>query len=805
MKASIKNQTILGVSIALLIALNSCSRDIKSARSLKTIMREVPSIKGNPEYIKSPYVTAGDRLYMIGFQDGTFPEMGFHTPGEMGGIWDHPIKLMDGFDVELKEKSSGKTAHLDKADTFSNYPFANEHVYHLKELNIDITRFQFVPDSIQGIIVEFEVTNNNEAKQDLEFTFNGAVDLLPAWLAERNNIKDGHDLLSYDERINAIVAKDSLNDWYVAFGSTLPLTSDLKSKNKIKRKDNGIIGSFTINLSIAPGQTEIIPVYIAGSYQSKDESIKTLHTLQSSAEKFLDSKKVRYKKIEETARVTLPDKKIQEMYTWTKYTTDWLRRDVPGTGNGLGAGLPDYPWWFGCDNEYSIQGILCNGQPEWVKSTLLTLQQLSEKTNGNGRIIHEASTNGVVYNPGNMNETPQFANAAWEYYRWTGDKETLKKLYPTIKKGLNWLLTEHDDDKNLSPEGPGMVEIQGLDSEMIDVAVYTQLGLAAAANIARELGEGADQKEYSEKAKQLKKSINSDWWVEEASSFADFRSTTEKALSLLDAAVVRADTLKKPWAVKELKDARKKMEKYPKNQIRPFVVHHNSVVNSPMETGVADPGKAIRALETAKRYSNKFGMYVTGIDRIEKDVTSEKWKSFSYVGAVMTIATGVQAIAESNYGRPEESLRYLEKLSNSFSYALPGSLYEVSPDYGMFVQEWSVYGIARPIVYYFFGVQPEAYAKQIRIAPRMPTGWDDAMLENLPVGDNVISIKKTTNSGEVTYVIDQTKDDWKIIFNVVNPGAREILVNETLMKMDLKGKEIEFSISGKKNIIRIKN
>ncbi|MEJ0057717.1 MAG: hypothetical protein WDN75_19965 [Bacteroidota bacterium] len=196
--------------------------------------------------------------------------------------------------------------------------------------------------------------------------------------------------------------------------------------------------------------------------------------------------------------------------------------------------------------------------------------------------------------------------------------------------------------------------------------------------------------------------------------------------------------------MKELKETRKKIEKYPKDRVGPFVVHHNSVVNSPMETGVADPQKAIRALETAKKYTNRFGMYVTGIDRIESDGISEKWKSFSYVGAVMTIATGVQAIAESNYGRPDESLRYLEKLSNSFSYALPGSLYEVSPDYGMFVQEWSVYGIAKPIVYYYFGIQPEAYAKQIRIAPRMPTGWSDAVLENLPVADNIISLKKNS-------------------------------------------------------------
>ncbi|CAN5336080.1 hypothetical protein BH10BAC4_BH10BAC4_09560 [soil metagenome] len=787
----------------ILLFVGGCGKEKKSTGSIRNLMDRVPSIKGNPEYLKSPYVTAGDRLYMIGFQDGTFPDMGFHTPGEMGGIWNHPIKLMDGFDVELKD-NAGTITHLEKADTFTNYPFGNEHIYHISSLNVDVTRFQFVPDTTQGIIVEYAIKNIGNTNKDLTFTFNGSVDLLPAWLAERINISDGKDLLSYDETSKAVIGKDSLNEWFVAFGSTMPLVTNLNSKTSLNKKGNGRSGSFSISFLLAAGETMIIPVYIAGSYHSKEESLKTLQLLRSSSEALLTSKKERYKKIEETARIVIPNKKIQEMYTWSKYTTDWLVRNVPGTGNGLGAGLPDYPWWFGCDNEYSIQGILCIGQPGLVKNTLLTLQNISEKTNDNGRIIHEASSNGVVYNPGNMNETPQFANAVWEYYRWTGDKETLKKLYPLIKKGLNWLLTEHDEDKNLSPEGPGMVEIQGLDSEMIDVAVYTQLGLAAAANIAGQLGEAEQQKEYSAKATLLKKRINSDWWVEEASSFADFRSTTEKALSLLDGAVVRADTIHKPWTVKELKEARKKIEKYPKSKIGPHVVHHNSVVNSPMETGVADYDKAIKGLETAKKYSNRFGMYVTGIDRIEGDVSAEKWKSFSYVGAVMTIATGVQAIAEANYGHYDESLHYLEKLSNSFSYALPGSLYEVSPDYGMFTQEWNVYGTARPIIYYYFGVQPEAYKKSIRIAPRMPTGWDEASLEKLPISDNSISIAKTTKGNEVIYVIDQTKGDWKIDFSVINSGIKEVLLNGAATKVDLAGKEAGLTFSGGKNTVTIR-
>ena len=42
------------------------------------------------------YVAAGDRAYVIGAADGSFAPMGWHIHGEMGGVWTHPIKLLDG-------------------------------------------------------------------------------------------------------------------------------------------------------------------------------------------------------------------------------------------------------------------------------------------------------------------------------------------------------------------------------------------------------------------------------------------------------------------------------------------------------------------------------------------------------------------------------------------------------------------------------------------------------------------------------------------------------------------------------------
>src|SRR5205814_9430657 len=42
------------------------------------------------------YAVAGDRAYELGTENGRYPAMGFHTRGEMGGIWTPPVKLLDG-------------------------------------------------------------------------------------------------------------------------------------------------------------------------------------------------------------------------------------------------------------------------------------------------------------------------------------------------------------------------------------------------------------------------------------------------------------------------------------------------------------------------------------------------------------------------------------------------------------------------------------------------------------------------------------------------------------------------------------
>lgn len=779
----------------------SCQSEPKK-EPLAALLKDVEGISGNKEYMASPYVTAGDRVYMVGHQDGTFPDLGFHVEGEMGGIWNHPIKLMDGFTVAIAMDDASYC--LDDADEFINYPVANKHIFNSQIPGLEIERFHFVPDGREGMVIEFEIRNVDKSKKSLLFEFIGHTDLLPAWLGERVGMIDQEDNLEFDKQRQAWRGKDDGNEWYVLFGSGRDSRhrEEASATCNYTPQGSGKAGKLSYELSISPEKSEILTFYIAGSYKSQEELEKTYDLLQQYSDTYLKDKITHYRKIAEKSKVTIPDKELEKAFEWVKYNTEWLVREVPEIGRGLGAGIPDYPWWFGVDNEYTLKGAIATGRKDLVYHTIELIHKLSE-SNGNGQVIHEVSTNGVIFNPGNINETPQFASLIWWVYQWTGDKEFLEKYYPFIIQGMTWLMEENDEDGNLFPDGYGMMEIHGLESEMIDVAVYTQKAFDDVSKMAKILEDQENADKYRELAEELKIKINEEFWVEEFSSYADFIGTTAEALQMINAAIIRADTLDKPWAVEELQATKKKLQTYPRSRKSGFVMFHNWVVNTPMEMGIADKDKAIKALDKAERFVNPFGVFVTGIDRDDaseyEDGSFSGSKVFSYTGAVMTLPTGVQAVAENNYGRPDKALDYLKRMTRSFSYALPGSIYEVSPDYGMMAQAWNLYAYAVPIVTQFFGIQPDAGNKTIHIKPILPSSWNEAKIENVVIGDNEISITYEVIDGELKAEIRQKKGDWKIKFEVPEAAKGKTLLN---------GKETEpkqgaLVFDGSKNIIEI--
>lgn len=736
-------------------------------------------ISGNPEYIKTPFVSAGDRVYMVGHQDGSFPDLGWHVTGEMGGIWDHPIKLLDGFDASVNVK--GQTHCLDDAIRFENYPVGNRHFFHYADAGIDVERFQYVPDSVEGVVVEYRLFNTGADKKSIEFSFAPRFDLSPTWLGERTGMVDGEDSVDVDPSTGTWLAKDANNTWFALVGADrdgTPARGEPSCNKPAKHVLN-------YSLDVAAGDSKIITFFIAGSAESEQAMRSTFNLMKTRSRELLAAKVARYTTIDRRAELDIPDTAVAHMYDWLKYNVDWLIRTVPGEGTGLSAGLPDYPWWFGADATYALQGVLATGDHALARETILLLHRISKRTNNNGRIIHEVSTNGAVYNAGNVNETAQFITLLYNYYAWTGDRFTVQQIMPDVKQGIEWLLGEKDPDGDGFPNGSGMMEIPGLESDlaMIDVAVYTQQALASAAHLARAVNDTTLEKQYRDRAARLAVRINQDWWSATEKSFGDFRATRHHAKDVFDAAIIRSDTLQKEQAARLLTTKRARLSMMDNNTM-PFVVYSNWVVNTPMETGVADRQKAGEAFRTAAQYENAFGVFVTGIDKTDEPdsvVLKSRKKTFSYTGAVMTLPTGVLSVGTARYGMPDVSLRYIKKLQQSFSYAFPGSMYEVSPDFGMITQAWNIYGVAVPIIHYMFGIQPEAYAQAVHVNPNIPTAWPTASIRNVVVGANNVSVSiERTGSGQ-RWTIVQSKPDWTIRLNEGTPVTRVVV----------DGKEIE--------------
>jgi len=770
----------------LFFLLTSC--DVQKEPSYIALYNELEGLSAKQDYLNSPFLTAGNRVYMVGNQDGTFPDMGWHVQGEMGGIWNHPIKLMDGFQLLLSKEE--KSYCLDKSDDFINFPVGNQLIFKSNLPGLSVKRYHFVPEDKEGLIVTVEIENLLSSENNFSLHFSGHVDLMPVWLGERTNMFDNDDELLYYPNSGLWHGKDKGNEWHALFGSSIiPDHSYIGSPDQCtySPQGKGASASLRYDFNLKPKVKKTVNFYISGSSISFDEAKSTFEDLKTNGLNYLQNKIDLYKKIANTTKITIPDKNIEKAFEWVKYNTQWLLRTVPGIGSGYAAGMPDYPWWFGVDNEYTLKGAIITGQKEQVYSTIDLLYQLSEKSNGNGRVVHEVSTNGAVFNPGNINETPQFASLIWWVYNWTGDKELLEKYFPFIEKGLHWLMSENDKDNNLLPDGYGMMEIHGLKSEMIDVAAYTQKAFSDASQMATLLGKLELAKTYTKIADQLKLKINNDFWVSESNSYADFIGTGHQALEMVDAAIHRADTLNKPWAVEELKVLKGQIQNSNLNEKKGFVMFHNWVVNTPMEMGIAENDKAIKALDKGSRFVNPFGVFVTGIDRDESSAIDDGSfagsKVFSYTGAVMTLPTGVQIVAENNYGRPDHALEYLKRMTKSFGFALPGSIYEVSPDYGMMTQAWTLYSYAVPMITQFFGIQPQAHKKTIYITPMMPTDWKEASINNVIIGDNVIDVFYKESSSGRTLEVKQKNQDWKIVFGYPKSAFSQLKINGEIVNI----------------------
>jgi len=195
-------------------------------------------------------------------------------------------------------------------------------------------------------------------------------------------------------------------------------------------------------------------------------------------------------------------------------------------------------------------------------------------------------------------------------------------------------------------------------------------------------------------------------------------------------------------------------------------------------------GAGIRLLDKIRREnSGEYGPYLSAVEK----------------QAMMTISTGVQAVAEGKYGRTDEAIWYMDRIAQTFNRVSPGSMSEMMPDYGCFTIAWTSYGIVLPLIEHVFGIRPDAGNKTIVFEPHLPAGWENISIEDLPVGANLISFSRARSEKGVIYDIESRENGWKLILrDKLSPNARYFLNGRPI---DLSSSEIH--MEGKKNRVLI--
>jgi glycogen debranching enzyme len=541
-------------------------------------------------------------------------------------------------------------------------------------------------------------------------------------------------------------------------------------------------------ISLEAHDSSTLTFVFAGSNTTRSAAESTFSQLARHHRELLQMKKARYAALIDGASISIPDPQLQQVYDWVKIDAEWLARDVPGLGRGLSGGVMEYPWWFGTET-YSLQALLASGDAALAMQTLRLLRKVSAKANGNGRIVHEVTTNGGVSNPGNTQETARFIITVRDVVRWTGDLAFAREMYPAMKQGLHWLLTDQDRNRDLFPEGYGITEILGLNAEVIDVAAATQQALVATAEIGDLLGDRAASR-YRPVAEELKRRINQRFWLDEDSSYADVYGTRAQAVSAAEGA---AKQIGLPGPDKLTGRDRELIRYYQQlgdrfaampDTTRAWMTNQNLVVITPMEMGIAPRSLAIRGLDQLRRHGvGKYGPYLSAVDR----------------QAMMTIATGVAAVAEGKYGRTDEALWYMRRIVETFNRKLPGSISEMMPDYGCFVIAWTMYGIVLPLVQHVFGIEPDAVHRKVVFEPHLPKGWEDMSIHDLRVGGNRISFSRARSAKGVEYTVDATENGWTFVLKDSAVTGGKYYLNGASITADSSG----IRMSGRKNQVLI--
>jgi hypothetical protein len=724
------------------------------------------------------YAAVGTRAYSVGTEAGRFPAMGFHTRGEMGGVWTPPLKLLDGLWFAVDGQ------HVGPATRFtSGYGYVSMDLPAPSGLRL--RRTEFAPDHLRALLVGLELTATGSGRT-VSVSVDAHSELMSAYpwgettpsqlefnLQDSAAAERGRLLFREVGRPPVDNAED--HDWAAVVGAAdraaaietgtgfrgpqdppviCPPSGEGQPEPPPRCDDTaygkGAGGRLRYEVRVPAGASRTLWIAVAGSERGPEAAQSEASAALEDPERLLRRKVAGRVGLSRFTRLSLPgDPLLAQGIDWSKQNlADSVQvaedLEIRETNAGerypapegeleavrfLGAGWPDYPWLFATDGEYTAFASVAVGQFEPVMDHLRALRDVSEIDNGpTGKVVHEVVTDGTVYfgsnvDEGNTDETVKFPSALALLWRWTGDDGFRDELYPFARRGMRTVWDRLDADGDGWPEGLGNVEREGMGPEKLDVSVYAIRGLLDLADLARSKGDAATEGWAAGRARAMLAAFEPAWWMPEVPQHADSLAEDETKLQ------------QRHW-----------------------------IGVTPMEAelvmrGVQLPGLTTRAhgnaaLDVRERpcYGDDFGLFHTGRAGCDGAGPSPAEEQ------AFTLNTAVMAVGEGNYGRlgPAQQRRFTtanRRLQLPEPDEQPGAMPEIAPsplngrtidrsflERPMVLQAWGAYGTAWPVVHQHLGVRPDLGRGRLEVTPQLPPYERRIAGEGIRLGDGAIDV-----------------------------------------------------------------
>ena len=662
---------------------------------------------------------AGRRCLMMGRERGGLDE-----------VWIHPIRLLRDFEIGLIEDEAVRWLHAIPA-TMEIRPEALLRTYRLGEGTLTETVVAAL-DRPGGLI-----HLHADADEPLRVLLRFRVDLRWMWPYPDDALGALH--FGYDDSLHALHVHDRSGACYALFGSDHPPDAQHGGAfAQIDYADGHLHGSPTDRnqvyqaflFTVDDANHHALTFALVGTDQGRGEAEATFRALLHDPAAVYDEAARHYHHLLETrTMVTTPDPVFNEGYRWAVVGTERFRATTPGLGTGLMAGYgtatmgwdgghavsgrPGYAWYFGRDAAWAGLAVCAYGGFEAIRQQLQLFHTFQDSS---GKIFHEMTTSGSIHYDA-ADATPLYVILAAHYVRASGDLDTLRALWPSLRQAMDFLFTTDTDGDGLIENtnvGHGWIEggpLFGAHTTLYLTALWAQT-LLDAAYLATLLDEPATADAYNDAAQTVCYTLHYDFW-NEATAFCHH-------------------SLRRNGA---------------------FVPEPTVLAAVPMLFGLLSVAHAGRMLDTlaGNDFSTDWGLRLLS-------ARSPLFDPENYHGGtVWPLFTGFAALAEYRHGRPAQGFAHVMNTLLLYRHHALGLAAEVLHG-TRFVprpvcphQCWSETAVLHPILAGLLGFHPDAPRRRLRLEPRLPLHWDTFRADNLWMGISRLHLTMHRTPTRTTY------------------------------------------------------